>query len=502
MLPRLFSKGFTVCDVAQGVLWDRMRFEAEVAKRARRLLDGGFGAGDLAVVPHGNSCHFFADLLAVWSRGGGAIPFDPRASEIETANVIAHSGARAVLYRGSPPDGVLEEWKRRGLVTYDTLEMDESPGPLSRVPAEDPPLDGIALILYTSGTTGEPKGVVHTFRTLLAKWHLLAPYVPCSRVGRTACLLPTHFGHGLICNCLYPLYLGATLYLFPSGSLHFLQDLGEAIDAHGITFLSSVPATWGILLRGARPPRGGSLRLVHCGSAPLSARLWQGIRDWTGIRDVRNLYGITEVGSWTAGSLDPEAPLADGFIGPAWGARIAVFPEGSFERDDGELQPAGPGEVGEIWLQSAALMQGYYKRPDLSRSVVRGGWFLTGDLGFLDERGSLTLVGRRTDQINRGGVKVYPQDIDLLLEQHPEIARACTFSLADPVTGETVAAAISPAVSDSRIDLVKLSEWCRRRVSDYKVPSRWFVLNEIPTTDRGKINRDIVRETCLKLMRS
>ncbi|MFQ5913468.1 MAG: class I adenylate-forming enzyme family protein [Nitrospinota bacterium] len=498
MFLRIFHPSAAIHDVATDVPWDASRLRVEIQKRVRLLADLGFGDGDRAVIAHGNSAWFFADLLAVWTRGGAAIPLDSKVGELELANIVSQSGARAVIYQGRPGKGVAADFSAQGLATYDTLETDallpEDLGP----DWKDPRPDDLALILYTSGTTEEPKGVAHTFRTLSARLRSLEPYIDGRLLKRTACLLPTNFGHGLICNCLYPLYSGATLYIFPSHDLRILAGLGSAIDQHGITFLSSVPAMWKILGRGAEPPRKGSLKLIHCGSAPLGAALWEGIREWSGIQSVRNLYGITEVGSWTAGSPDPAVPAADGFIGPGWGAEIAVLPEEARDSGTNGSRRVRPGEVGEVWVRTPALMQGYYNRPDLYAAVVKDGWFRTGDLGFLDERTCLTLVGRTSHAINLAGMKVYPEDVDILLERHPEVSQACTFAADDPVAGQAVAAAISPATPGAAIDLSRLSDWCRKRVSDYKVPTRWFVLDAIPTNERGKLHRDSVKEACLK----
>ena len=452
MFHRIFNPSAAVYDVATNSLWDSARLRAE-SQQAHALAGGDRLRGGR---PRGNHPRqqrlIFCRSARRLEQGGAAVPVDPKVGEVELANIVSQSGARAVIRRELPGKGILDDFKAGGLAAYDTLEMQRLPGGSA---PEGPlvQLDDIALILYTSGTTGKAKGVVHTFRTLLARLRSLEAYVPRHVVKRTACLLPTNFGHGLICNCLYPLYSGAILYIFPRNDLTILAGLGGGIDSYGITYMSSVPMMWKILLRGAEAPRKGSLRLIHCGSAPLSASLWQGIKDWSGIQSVRNVYGITEVGSWTAGALDASVPPTDGFIGPGWGAKIAVMPEEAGESGPQGFEPHTSDEVGEVWLRTPALMQSYYERPDLYAAVVEEAWFRTGDLGFLDERGNLTLVGRKSHEINCGGMKVFPEDVDLLLDRHPEIAQACTFGIEDPVAGQTIAAAVSPETPGAEIDL-------------------------------------------------
>jgi len=141
-------------------------------------------------------------------------------------------------------------------------------------------------------------------------------------------------------------------------------------------------------------------------------------------------------------------------------------------------------------------MQGYWRRPDLTQLVLQDGWYLTGDSGFVDQRGVMRLRGRRKDEINRAGMKVQPAEIDMLLERHPDVAEACCFGLPDEILGEKVAVAVRP-VPGAAYDAEALRQWCRARLHAAAVPERWFEVSEIPKTDRGKIRRDSVMRYCL-----
>ena len=185
-------------------------------------------------------------------------------------------------------------------------------------------LDNDALILFTSGTTGAPKGVVHTHRSLLARWAALQQRLGTRAFRHTLCALPTHFGHGLICNALYPWLTGQDLHVLPPFRSDVLIQLGAIVDSYDVTFLSSVPAMWRLILRASRPPRSGSLERVFCGSAPLCTQLWTDIQGWAGTRDVWNVYGMTETASWMTGSSGAEVDPEDGLVGDPWGGVVRV----------------------------------------------------------------------------------------------------------------------------------------------------------------------------------
>jgi acyl-CoA synthetase (AMP-forming)/AMP-acid ligase II len=330
-------------------------------------------------------------------------------------------------------------------------------------------LDSPALILLTSGTTGIPKSVVLSFRALLARLTLNRIHISDDALANTLCVMPTHFGHGLIGNCLTPLYAGKHLILAPITDARKAADLGSVIDAYDVTFMS--------------------LRQVSVGSAPLSKELWQEIIDWVGTNNVVNMYGATEAANWIAGATSSLLAPEDGLIGTMWGGNAGVLD------DEGQLHNEGEGE---LVLQTPSLMAGYYGQPDLTAEVLRGGWFRTGDIGSIDRAGVMRLIGRKKSEINRAGIKVQPEELDSLLERHPEVIEACTFGMPDEISGETVAAAIQLA-PESNLNSESLRGWALERIRRENVPERWFFIDEIPKSDRGKINRQTVMAQCMKV---
>ncbi len=425
-------------------------------------------AGDIAMICHGGSAEFVVDLLATWSLGAAAACVNPAATENEINNLVDFIEPGLLIRDSETEPKVL---KKSTASQNDTFSLDNP-----------------ALYLFTSGTTGTPKGVEHSFRSLLSRFTLNQKYIGEENFQRTLCALPTHFGHGLIGNLLTPLLVGADVVLLSDKSPMGLSKLGQIIDDFEINFLSSVPSFWKMALRLSKPPQKGNLKRLHVGSAPLSLELWQNIADWAGTENVFNMYGITETANWIGGTSLQEGANADGLIGSVWGGSALVK-----DTETGVVAKSG---TGELLIQSPSLMNGYFKQPDLTKEVLKEGWFHTGDIGQIDDSGKIRITGRQKSEINKAGMKILPEEIDLLLEKHDNIQEVCTFGLPDPISGERVAAAVVGNGSD--LDASTLVEWMSPLIRKDAIPEKWFFVSEIPKTDRGKINRDNVRNVCLE----
>lgn len=431
-----------------------------VAVEAERLGRLGLAHGDRVVVGHADPLDFIVSLFAAWQAGLVAVGVNPKLAALEQDNVLNATQASAWLgeLRTGPPP---------------VVPVADNATPLS---ADEP-----ALILMTSGTTGRPKGIALSQAALLARvtYNLGAiPELPLP----TLCVLPVFFGHGLIGNVLTPLLAGSTVHLWPAPDASELRGLGAYLDTNRIGFMSSVPAFWKLALRFSSPPER-PLERVHVGSAPLSREHWQDIAAFVGTRNVFNMFGMTETANWIAGGALDEQGADAGYVGKPWGGELAVLDEA------GGITRVGRGEV---LVRSPSIMLGYWQRPDLDADAFIDGWFRTGDIGEVDAEGRLTLVGRIKTEINRGGIKVQAEEIDLLLERHPDIAEACAFGMPDPIAGELVAAAIV-LKSGKGFDPEAVKAWCRGMARPDAVPSKLFALDAIPRNERGKLVRADVR---------
>lgn len=473
----------TLTEAESGRHWSRSEIRRQILARINAYRKAGLDAGDRVLVHFGNQLEFFAELLAAWQLGACVIPVDARLTPFEVSTLARTARARFSVFAETPdPERIRAVKDSQVLLTSELGAREARPFDDSRYPD----LDADALILFTSGSTGEPKGVVHTHRSLLARWSGLRQAIGLAAYRRTLCLLPTHFGHGLICNCLYPWLNGCDLVLTQPFQPGLLLGLGKLLDEHEISFMSSVPSVWNLALKSA-PPQAGLLQRVHIGSAPLSEHLWRKVQDWSGTNEVFNTYGITETGSWLAGTTGGRVEPESGLIGASWDAEIRVL--------DADGRPCAAGQAGMVWLHTAALMKGYFNRPDLTQRAVHNGWFKTGDIGLLDEQGRLFLKGRERDEINKGGMKVFPADIDEVAERHEAVRDVCSFACPDDFYGENVGlAVVMPGADDEA--LRGLYEWLKTHLAEHKLPVRWYLLDEIPRTSRGKINRASVAAAC------
>jgi oxalate---CoA ligase len=247
-----------------GRRWTPNEILERVRARSAEYARLGLVPHDRVFLHYGNTLEFFVDLLALWRLGACVVPVDGRLTPFEVGNLIRSARPKFSVW-AEPPDspfaGVLSDFGVGTLLRPGDMDSRDVAGsPSSRLR-----LDDEALILFTSGTTGDPKGVVHTHRSLRARWTSLVASLGLESYRRTLCLLPTHFGHGLICNCLFPWLYGQDLYVLPPFRAELLMRLGELIDVNRITALSSVPTVWRLAARTSRPPVRRRSR-VRCGA--------------------------------------------------------------------------------------------------------------------------------------------------------------------------------------------------------------------------------------------
>lgn len=453
----------TLCDARTCVELTRVGLASDVGRAARDIRARGVGLGTKVVLCLGDPLKLLTTMFACWSVGATAVIVPLGLTQPERQTVAAW--IKPALWCDD------DQWTSADVstVTPDT--------PIG--------LDDTALVLMTSGTTGQPKGVELTLRSLMARCALNLAHIGTVDLSETLCLLPLQFGHGLIGNVLTPLWAGGRVHLWPSPAVPEWQAVAAYLDTAQITFLSSVPVHWRMLMRCPRPVRNSLMR-VHIGSAPLSLDTWAEVVDWTGTENVWNMFGMTECANWFSGARF-SADAADGLIGRAWGGSAAVAME------DGAIHANGRGE---LLIQSPSMMSGYLDDSDRTHAAFFGQWLRTGDVAEMADDGAIRLTGRLKTEINRAGLKVYPEEIDLVLERHDAVAEACAFALPDPVGGETVGAAVV-VQGDAGVSANELLSWLRGQIRPEALPTRLWIMETLPRSNRGKLLRDKVRDAAL-----
>lgn len=429
-----------------------------------------------------NSAAFVASFFAVARMGGVIAPLNVGYRSQELEHYLTDIDAAAVLVHPAVVDPVREAIER--LPVKPALLVVEPSGTckpltsgdvLHRVypPSDDPPL----LLLYTSGSTGPSQRVVRTHGRLLAEVETLRTLFRVSPHDRFLGAAPFSHVNGLVRSMLTAMLGGATLYPIQRFSRRAILQL---IGKERLTFFGGVPQMF-ILL--AQTPRRdtvnvSSLRIVFSSSAPLIPRDNQDFYRAYGLF-IRQLYGSTETGTISYNNHPrPQEHLES--VGTALpGVTLAVLDE--------QGSRLSPGNEGEIAVSSPFAISCYDGNTAATEKSFRDGFYLTGDLGRMDSNGHLTLTGRKSLMINRGGYKVNPYEVEAAIRQHPKVADVLVLSAPGQHGEQTIWCLV---VADGHLSAEEIILHCRNRIADYKIPSRIDFRNSLPMTATGKILRD------------
>jgi long-chain acyl-CoA synthetase len=452
--------------------------DADAAGFASFLASRGAGRGQPVGLMLANTPEFAICYYGILRVGGLVVPMNPMLKTREVAFHLSDSGASMLLAApaSSPHAAAGAAHVDAALVTVDDgfVELVRSHDPqCAMVPRAD---DDVAVLLYTSGTTGRPKGAQLTHANLRHNATLIATTL----LGLTpedvvmGCL-PLFHVFGQSCGLNAALCSGASLTLIPRFSADAALD---AIRRDAVTVFEGVPTMFSALLsRSDRARDATTVRLGVAGGASLPVEVLVGVEKTFGF-PVLEGYGLSET-SPAVTFNHPDRPRKAGSIGtPVQGVRVRLV------NDEGTDVPAG--EVGEIAIRGKNVMLGYHNRPEATRAAIPDGWFRTGDLARVDEDGYYFIVDRKKDLIIRGGYNVYPREIEEILYEHPAVAAAIVVGIPHTELGEEIGAAI---VAKQPTDPAEIREFVRSRVAAYKYPRRIWFVDALPTGPTGKVLR-------------
>ncbi len=459
------------------------RLREVVDETANRLAQLGLRRGDTIAFVLPNSIETIVLFLASASVGTAA-PLNPAYKEDEFRFYLEDTGARALVVRRGAAEAARRALPQGALLVEADVDRDgkvqlSSAGTEVRrdATAAGPDPNGIALVLHTSGTTSRPKQVPLRHRNLHFSALNIASTYSLKSNDVAFCVMPLFHIHGLMASTMATLSSGGTVVVPPRfDPLTFWPALND----HRATWYSAVPTIHQMLLmrnRGERPPGAERLRFIRSSSSALSPETMRELESRFGA-PVLEAYGMTEASHQMASNPLPPGERRSGTVGRQTGIEIGVMGDG------GKLLPAAT--AGEVVIRGASIIDGYANNAEANAQSFTDGWFRTGDQGRLSRDGYLSLVGRLKEMINRGGEKIAPREIDDVLLQHPAVGEAVAFGTPHERWGEEVAAAV---VLKGEASEKEILSFARERLADYKVPRKLFIVEQIPRTATGKIQR-------------
>ncbi len=480
------------------------RTYADTNRNANRvagfLLDSGVGKGDIVSLMIMNSPQIYDTMFGAQKIGAVACLINFASKGPEIAYALDHAKPRVVFVGKTFMDDFLKGYQaaahkpmvvevgdadnQRESITHTTLVdiMAKYPGDEILLPQapEDP-----ALMLYSSGTTGKPKGI------LISNGGQLAICESMARTGLvqgddTMLILLPMFHTNPICVWTYPMtYCGQTLCIRPYFSP---KDFWPSITDNGITILMGVPAMYNYVYYSIDPSQIDMARLklrwAFCGAAPLSVDLIKGFKDRFNVEIVEG-YGLTEAAGVSVANpaLGKRKAGSVGIPMPGQDARIF----------DDNLRELPVNTRGEICIKGANTMLGYLNNPEATAETLQDGWLRTGDIGTMDAEGYFYVVDRKKDMINRGGENIYPKEIEMVLEGHPDIVAAAVVGIADEALGEKVKAIIEPSKSGS-LTAKAVNSFLEDKLARYKIPEIIEFMEQLPRNPTGKILKNELKK--------
>lgn len=476
---------------------------------AGALVNLGVEPGQRVALTCPNVEWFPMAYYAILKAGGVVVPLNVLLKPAEIAYHLEDSGAVAYLCFAGTEDLPLGKYGYEGFQKVDTCKDFvilpagvEAPSPIEGVPtavelmADQPPTfdsvatsaEDTAVILYTSGTTGRPKGAELSHVNMLLNARLTDTLYPTGDHEVTLLTLPLFHSFGQTCLMNSGFYIRGTLVLLPRFTP---EDALRLMDRHEVTLFAGVPTMYWALL-GTDPDELGveiegiasRLHIAISGGSALPLEVLQSVEKRFGVK-IQEGYGLSET-SPVATFNRFDRPAKPGSVGqPVWGVSVRVV--------DANDNDAPVGEQGEVVIRGHNVMKGYLGRPEATADAMRGGWFHTGDIGQLDEDGYLYITDRVKDMILRGGFNVYPREVEEVLMTHPAVSLAAVVGVPSEQHGEEIKAFVVPHEGAALTD-DELVAWSKEKMASYKYPRLVEFRSELPMNATGKILKRELRE--------
>jgi acyl-CoA synthetase (AMP-forming)/AMP-acid ligase II len=459
---------------------------AELADRiealAGKLAAAGVHRGDRVALVMPNGPEYIQLFLAITMVGAAAAPLNPAYTHGEFVFYLTDIAPKLMLVPASRPAAAISAAEERSLTVLTVQPGTDGPPALfvadlevdSKADFEAGQPDDVAVVLHTSGTTSRPKQVPLLQRNLMATVRTIGEHYKLGPGDVSFCVMPLFHVHGLLASTLATLGSGGSVVV----PRRFTpQRFWRQAREYGATWLSAGPTLHQMILdaqdEGGAPT---TLRFARSCSSALSPALLERAEAAYGV-PVLEAYGMTEASHQMASNPLPPAARVPGSVGVSAGSEIGIAAK------DGTLLPEG--STGEVVIRGPGVMTGYAANPTATAEAFYGEWFRTGDLGVVRD-GYLYLEGRIKELIIRGGENISPVEIEQVLLGHPAVRDAVCFGIGDDKYGELVGAAVTLT---TEVDVKELTEYCRQHLAAFKVPSSITIMDQIPRTATGKVQR-------------
>ena len=474
------DRGSSTAVTGDDVDWSYDELRRRITSWAVRFREGRVDRGDRVLLIAATSAEYVAAYHGILAVGAIAVTVNATSTTSELSHFLTDSGAGLVV-AGAESEGTARAVAQRAGIECWRLATDTVPASTEFTPESMPALAG-AAIMYTSGTTGRAKGAELSHAGIIASAQSIIEALDVTAHDRWASALPLFHVFGQVTIMRTVLHAGATLALLPKFDGRALLEMTVA---DRITILAGVPTMWNAMVNVPEvfeKSDFSSLRIAVSGGAGLPREISRAFEQRFGV-PLLSSYGLTETAA--AGACDRNGrPTKLDSVGIPW-------PHVQMRILDENRRELAPGKVGELAIRGAMVMKGYWNQPEATNAVMHDGWFLTGDVGRMDAEGYVWVVDRKKDLIIRGGYNIYPREVEDVLYEHPDILEAVVVGLPDDHLGEEVAAVISlsPGAEFHGTDL---RTWVGERLSGYKTPRIYHVVDELPKGSTGKLlRRDI-----------
>ncbi|TGB02829.1 fatty acid--CoA ligase [Halobacillus salinus] len=488
-------------DARLGTRWTYKEWDTEVNRVANALITAGVEKGDKVSTVLFNTAEFTTTLFACTKIGAVFNPINFRLTEKEIEFILADAEPKVVVFEKATAGAIepvaksmtgVQFWSiddpsvQYASYFYDVVSKASDTSTAIMVGEDDP-----YAIMYTSGTTGLPKGVIHSHRDMMDQAMIMVACLRLTDQDRGLTIAPIFHCAELHCAFFPRVMIGASNVIMH----HFdAKGLIETVKQERVTTMFAAPTMWNMVLQEEFTKEDfQTLRQALYGGAPMAPSLTTRLHSSIGVALIQ-AYGMTEMGPAITALTEEEQLTKAGSAGRAiLNHEVRVVRT----REDGPAEPEDickPGELGEIIVRGPSTMQGYYKRPEATEEALYGGWYHSGDIGSFDEDGYLWVSDRVKDMIVSGGENIYSREVEDALFDHPDVLDAAVIGEPDEVWGERVVAFI--VRKGDQITEQMLDEFCTsgNRLARYKRPRRYEFVEELPRNASGKLQKFKLRD--------